>query len=336
MVKIILFIGVLSVPVMVVAELPRFYVGVKGGYQWAQDDNYSHSPGGAMVGVYSGLQFTPSWSWDAGYQYHDELKAEAISVNVKTWLIESAVRYDWYLQDNLSFYGRLGVGYWNMEKTQFSSDKSDATGFSPLGEVGVNYNFDSNIRLSAGYQYIDGLGKAGTGKYDSYGLLVGLTYLFGGKAQPELVEIASTPIIENILEEEFVLEDEFSVAAPSAPQVYTFESKVVSGLMDVDSTELGHNFIEELTDIALLLKTNPQAQAFVVGYTDSIGSPFYNQVLSERRAKSVVNKLIELEVTPAQLEWRGEGESQPIADNKTVDGRAQNRRVEITISNFQM
>ncbi|MCT7948094.1 OmpA family protein, partial [Shewanella septentrionalis] len=57
--------------------------------------------------------------------------------------------------------------------------------------------------------------------------------------------------------------------------------------------------------------------------------------ISEHRAQAVVNKLIELGVTPTQLEWRGEGESQPVADNNTAEGRAANRRVEITITSFQ-
>ena len=92
-----------SFSVLSATEPPPIFVGVKGGYQWALDDTYNHSnPEGTILGLYSGLQFTPSWSWDLGYQYHDELKADATSVNVKTWLIESALRYDWYLQDNLS------------------------------------------------------------------------------------------------------------------------------------------------------------------------------------------------------------------------------------------
>jgi OOP family OmpA-OmpF porin len=183
--KTILFTSLLSLPVLAATESPQFFVGVKGGYQWALDDNYHHSnPEGTILGLYSGLQFTPSWSWDLGYQYHDELKVDATSVNVKTWLIESALRYNWYLQDNLSLYGRLGAAYWDMEKLQLSSNKSDATGFSPLGEVGVNYNFNPNVRLSAGYQYIDSIGKSNTGKYDSQGVLVSLTYTFGGESQP--------------------------------------------------------------------------------------------------------------------------------------------------------
>lgn len=195
--KIILFASLFSIPVLAATESPQVFVGVKGGYQWVLDDNYNHSnPEGTILGLYGGLQFTPSWSWDLGYQYHDTLKADATSVNIEAWLIESALRYDWYLQENLSLYGRIGAAYWDIEKTQRYSGKIDATGFSPLSEVGVNYRFNPNIQLSAGYQYIDSIGKSNTGKYDNRGLLVSLTYTFNSTTQPEVVETAPTSIIE--------------------------------------------------------------------------------------------------------------------------------------------
>ncbi|EEZ01435.1 outer membrane protein A precursor [Vibrio sp. RC586] len=102
-----------------------------------------------------------------------------------------------------------------------------------------------------------------------------------------------------------------------------------------DSVEPSQEFIDQLTEISSVLISYPQAQAKVVGHTDSTGSALYNQNISEHRAQAVVNKLIELGVTPTQLEWRGEGEFQPVADNNTAEGRAANRRVEITIPSFQ-
>ncbi|CDU05775.1 Outer membrane protein A [Vibrio coralliirubri] len=326
--KIIILTSLLSTPVLAATESPQIFVGVKGGYQWALDDNYNHSnPEGTILGLYGGLQFTPSWSWDLGYQYHDKLKANATSVNVKTWLIESALRYDWYLRDNLSLYGRLGAAYWDMEKTQLSSNESDATGFSPLGEVGINYHFNPNVRLSTGYQYIDSIGKSNTGKYDSHGLLVSLTYTFDSTTQPALVETAPTSIIEDT-----PVKETATVKAP--PQIQVF-SKTTDELFGFDSVEPNQEFIDQLTEISSVLNSYPQAQATVVGHTDSTGSALYNQNLSEHRAQVVVNKLIELGATPTQLEWRGEGESQPVADNNTAEGRAENRRVEITIPSFQ-
>jgi outer membrane protein OmpA-like peptidoglycan-associated protein len=70
----------------------------------------------------------------------------------------------------------------------------------------------------------------------------------------------------------------------------------------------------------------------VVGHTDSVGSDAYNQALSERRASSVAQYLLSQGVAPAKLTSEGKGESQPIADNATDEGRAKNRRVELHIN----
>lgn len=327
--KVILLTGLFSIPALAETGSPQIFVGVKGSYEWAQDANDPRSnPEGIILGLYGGLQFTPSWSWDLGYQYHDELKAGATSVNVKTWLIESALRYDWYLQDDLSLYGRIGAAYWDIEKTQLSSNKSDATGFTPLGEVGISYHFNPNVRLSTGYQYIDSIGKSNTGKYDSHGLLASLTYTFGSTTQPAIVKTTPTSIIEDTPVKETAI-----VKTP--PQIQVFSPKTTDGLFGFDSAEPSQKFIDKLTETSSVLNSYPQAQAKVVGHTDSTGSALYNQNLSEQRAQAVVNQLIELSVAPTQLEWRGEGESQPIADNNTAEGRAKNRRVEITIPSFQ-
>jgi len=70
----------------------------------------------------------------------------------------------------------------------------------------------------------------------------------------------------------------------------------------------------------------------VVGHTDNIGSDAYNQALSERRASSVAEYLISQGVAPNKVTSEGKGESQPIADNDTDEGRAKNRRVELHIN----
>ncbi|MGV2841407.1 outer membrane beta-barrel protein, partial [Vibrio cyclitrophicus] len=271
--RIILFASLLSVPVLASAEFPQFFVGLKGGYQWGQDDSYNHSnPEGTILGVYGGSQFTPSWSWDLGYQHHNELKADVTSINVKTWLVESALRYDWYLQDKLSLYGRLGAVYWDMKKTQFSSSASDATGFSPFGEVGINYHLSSNVRLSTGYQYIDSVGKSNVGRYDSYGLLVSVAYTLGGPTQAVLVETAPTPIVVDI-----PVKDSVIVKTPRQTQI--FSPKTTSELFGFDSIELSDESIEQLTEVLSVLITYPQAKVVVVGHTDSVGSASYNQKL---------------------------------------------------------
>ncbi|KAA0996750.1 OmpA family protein [Pseudomonas sp. ANT_J12] len=70
----------------------------------------------------------------------------------------------------------------------------------------------------------------------------------------------------------------------------------------------------------------------VVGHTDSKGSDAYNQALSERRASSVAAYLLSQGLAPNKLTSEGRGESEPVADNETEEGRAKNRRVELHIN----
>lgn len=66
-----------------------------------------------------------------------------------------------------------------------------------------------------------------------------------------------------------------------------------------------------------------------IGHTDSIGTDAYNQKLSERRATTVKEYMVSQGITAAKITISGKGETQPVASNKTNDGRAKNRRVEI-------
>src|SRR3546814_17929576 len=68
-----------------------------------------------------------------------------------------------------------------------------------------------------------------------------------------------------------------------------------------------------------------------VGHTDSIGTEKYNQGLSERRAASVKAYLVSKGVDPNRIYTEGKGELQPVASNKTREGRAQHRRVELEV-----
>jgi len=89
---------------------------------------------------------------------------------------------------------------------------------------------------------------------------------------------------------------------------------------------------EPVLDAAVdVLKENPDVNVRVGGHTDSVGTDAYNQGLSERRAKSVSDYLVAHGISASRLSSVGYGESQPVADNKTADGRAQNRRVALDV-----
>ena len=104
-------------------------------------------------------------------------------------------------------------------------------------------------------------------------------------------------------------------------------------LFDFDQASLKANSRDSVTTLANYLIKNPDRKVIVEGYTDSKGSASYNQGLSERRANAVKNALVRAGVEPSRIVAQGYGKEYPVADNATSSGRAQNRRVEVTISN---
>ena len=112
--------------------------------------------------------------------------------------------------------------------------------------------------------------------------------------------------------------------------ILTFKSDV---LFDTDSSTIkpGAYSSGEIDRVAQILNKYPDTTIKVVGYTDSTGSESYNQQLSELRANSVKNALVVKGVTNSRLTTVGMGESNPVADNNTPEGRQLNRRVSIVI-----
>lgn len=97
---------------------------------------------------------------------------------------------------------------------------------------------------------------------------------------------------------------------------------------DVGKSTIKPESMGEINRIVTLMKENPDLKFSVEGHTDSTGNEASNQTLSEARSKAIVDKLIELGIATDRLTASGKGQSSPIADNGTDEGRAKNRRVE--------
>lgn len=110
--------------------------------------------------------------------------------------------------------------------------------------------------------------------------------------------------------------------------VVTFESGI---LFDFDSAELRPEARRNLEALARSLQNYPNTDVVIIGHTDSVGSEEYNQQLSLRRAEAAANYLVQLGVARSRIRTMGRGETDPIADNSTPEGRQRNRRVEVVI-----
>lgn len=100
-------------------------------------------------------------------------------------------------------------------------------------------------------------------------------------------------------------------------------------LFETNSDKIQPTSLSAVNVVAEYLKANPTVKLKVVGHTDNVGQDATNLDLSSRRAKSVVKELVDYhKIDPSRLSSEGMGETKPIGDNNTMEGRAKNRRVE--------
>lgn len=104
---------------------------------------------------------------------------------------------------------------------------------------------------------------------------------------------------------------------------------------DFNKSTLQKESCGELSRVAKFLKNNPKVSVELAGHTDNVGSHDYNMRLSDARAKEVADYLLKLGVPSERLTYKGYGPDKPVADNKTEEGRARNRRTEIIITKIR-
>jgi len=121
-----------------------------------------------------------------------------------------------------------------------------------------------------------------------------------------------------------------AIVAPAAPtnEKVTYAA---DAFFDFDKSVLKAEGKAKLDELVSKLQGVNLEVIIAVGHTDSVGTDAYNQKLSVRRADAVKTYLVGKGVEPNRVYTEGKGEKQPIADNKTVEGRAKNRRVEIEV-----
>jgi len=115
-------------------------------------------------------------------------------------------------------------------------------------------------------------------------------------------------------------------AAVAAKVTFTADA-----LFDFDKSALKPAAITSLDNLVGQIKSLALEVIIATGHTDSVGTDAYNQKLSVRRADAVKKHLVSKGIAANRIQIEGKGESQPVADNKTDDGRAKNRRVQIEV-----
>lgn len=119
--------------------------------------------------------------------------------------------------------------------------------------------------------------------------------------------------------------------APVAPPAATKVTYAADAFFDFDKSVIKPAGKAKLDDLVGKIKDINLEVIIAVGHTDSVGSDAYNQKLSVRRSEAVKAYLVSKGIEKNRVYTEGKGEKQPVADNKTAEGRAKNRRVEIEV-----
>ena len=249
------------------------------------------------------------------------------------------------LRKGLQAYVHGGLSFLsNSSSVAFSQDNSIQVQYG----AGLEYGLNNGIALRAGIDLYD---------KDAGMVFVGVLKRFGIKTKQKIIsqptpEPVVEPVIETVPAQEVIVPvvvvvqdtdndgvidgDDQCADSPENIKVDDKGCSIVAVELESinfepESFELTQESKVILDEAAATISTRPELQIEVQAHTDYKGSGKTNQQLSEQRALSVKTYLISKGVNENQLTAKGYGESRPIADNKTEEGRAKNRRVELKV-----
>ena len=259
-------------------------------------------------------------------------------------------------RDTFPVYGILGAA-WGKKDVGFSSvngtnvgDDADAD----FLDAGVGYMYtlnDYGLKVRAEYRYryttVDSADVLGSGyedaRYDDHIVSVGLQVPIGAPPQAPAPAPAPQPVGPQDSDGDGVIDA--NDQCPGTPRGTEVDARgcpiekkapiVLKGVtFEFDSSKLTAQATNRLDNVVDALEASPDVDFRIDGYTDSIGTERYNLDLSQRRVDSVRSYLMNHGITSSRITGtEGHGESNPVATNETAAGRAQNRRVELNVSN---
>jgi OOP family OmpA-OmpF porin len=314
----------------------------------ASDYNYEVTPV-IGYGVQEGnLGLDDAMLYGAEFQYNDvdcllkpELSILASENDVENSTLESDILriaingvHEYSSIGAITPITKIGVGYETIDGTHNTPNSDGA--FLDAG-VGAKIALakDIALKLEAVYMLKDGV----KGSDNNLLTLAGLNFAFGQKAQPEPEptpepEVQPEPI-DGDDDNDGVLNSVDKCPTTPAGQVVDSDGCMIKVNLHInfrnDSFKVDEPSDKNIEAFANFLKLQPNYTAKIVGHTDSRASEAYNQKLSEKRAAAVKDILVKKGVEAGRIATDGMGESEPVADNSTKEGRAQNRRIEASL-----
>lgn len=238
--------------------------------------------------------------------------------------------------ERLSAYARLGANY-TKTNTTFSGNRlfavtnptASENKINPKLGLGLEYKLNESwaVRGEAErYRVADAVHNRGDVDFYS----INLVYKLGRPVAAKAVPYVAPPPPPEPPPAAIVVKVE-PIVVPAPTPVSEKLSFSAEALFDFDKSIVKPNGKVALDDLVKNLKGMNTEVMITVGHTDSIGTPEYNQKLSLRRADAVKTYLVSTGIDASRIYTEGKGEAQPLADNKTAEGRQQNRRVTVEV-----
>ncbi len=327
----------------------RQYIGASASWLNVDDDR-NVKDDGAGYSLFYGRQLSDHFWWESSFGFY----------KLDTNLDPDRGFYQYHLMTGLSyaFYDRAGftpyliaqVGGIRHEVLPSSDNDTSFGANAGIGAV-TGPLFDNGLKIRGDVRYVyddfDGAGAVNSeGPFGDLRVSLGLEFPLGfskvvTKTQT-VVKTREVPVQTNTIDSDGDGVPDNMDQCPNTMPGGRVDSRgclIVNQtvsfndiLFEFDSAKLTPSSERTLSRIAKSLQSQKNFNVEIGGNTDSVGSADYNQLLSEKRAQAVRRYLISEGVDASRLTARGYGESNPVASNSTVSGRAMNRRVDFRVS----
>ncbi|SUB90839.1 OmpA family protein [Photobacterium damselae] len=266
-------------------------------------------------GLFTGYNITPWFAIETGYTWLGNTELDfnnGDGIKVKNQAIDLVGKFTWHTNDYISIYAKLGGSYIYSKAKYFGTDFKDNNINGTIG-AGFEFSLKDNLLARLEYQYYHDIELKDKGYRDNWNSqFYGLSLIYSWGAS-DYKDISNTPRYVDKVYTNRLKELKFDIP------------------FEFDDATVTSDTVDQMGLILERLKNEDLSKIYITGYTDSIGKGSYNKKLSERRANAVYDSVRNdlLNISDSRIIIKGEGEVKPIASNKTKDGRAKNRRVEI-------